>query len=43
MGRSAPDKLAYEDKIAKRFGGQKEPGLYVPTPPTVTPEATRVD
>jgi hypothetical protein len=32
---SSPDKYAYENKIAERFGGQKELELVVPTPSSV--------
>ncbi|WP_316176539.1 MULTISPECIES: P63C domain-containing protein [unclassified Bradyrhizobium] len=35
MAESSPDKFVYENKIAERFGGQKELELYVPTPSTV--------
>jgi hypothetical protein len=31
MAESSPDKYAYENKIAERFGGQKELELVVPT------------
>jgi hypothetical protein len=31
MAESSPDKFAYENKIAERFGGQKELELIVPT------------
>jgi hypothetical protein len=32
MAESSSDKYAYENKIAERFGGQKELELVVPTP-----------
>ncbi len=32
MAESSPDKFTYENKIAERFGGQKELELAVPTP-----------
>ena len=32
MAESSPDKFTYENKIAERFGGQKELELIVPTP-----------
>jgi hypothetical protein len=32
MAESSPDKYVYENKIAERFGGQKELELVVPTP-----------
>ena len=35
MAESSSDKYVYENKIAERFGGQKELELYVPTPSTV--------
>lgn len=31
MAESSPDKCIYENKIAERFGGQKELELVVPT------------
>jgi hypothetical protein len=38
MAESSPDKFAYENKIAERFGGQKELELIVPTPSVIPPE-----
>jgi hypothetical protein len=35
MAESSQDKYVYEDKIAERFGGQKELELYVPPPSAV--------
>jgi P63C domain len=35
MAESSPDKFAYENKIAERFGGQKELELIVPTPSVI--------
>ena len=32
MAESSPDKYAYENKRAERFGGQKELEFVVPTP-----------
>jgi hypothetical protein len=32
MAESSPDKFVYENKVAERFGGQKELELVVPTP-----------
>jgi hypothetical protein len=43
MAESSPDKYAYENKIAERFGGQKELEFYVPTPSTVTADGARVE
>jgi hypothetical protein len=43
MAESSPDKFVYENKIAERFGGQKELELVVPTPSTVTPSGMRTD
>jgi hypothetical protein len=42
MAESSPDKFTYENKIAERFGGQKELELTVPRPSVIptpkTPE-----
>jgi hypothetical protein len=35
--------LDYENKIAERFGGQKELELYVPTPSTVSIDGARAE
>jgi hypothetical protein len=35
MAESSPDKFTYENKIAERFGGQKELELIVPTPSVI--------
>lgn len=43
MAESSSDKFVYENKIAERFGGQKELELVVPTPSTVTSAGMRVD
>jgi hypothetical protein len=43
MAESSPDKFIYENKIAERFGGQKELELVVPTPSTVRPSGMRAD
>jgi hypothetical protein len=43
MAESSPDKFTYENKIAERFGGQKELELIVPTPSTVTLSGARVE
>jgi hypothetical protein len=37
MAESSPDKFVYENKIAERFGGQKELELIVPTPSVIPP------
>jgi hypothetical protein len=41
MAESSPDKFAYENKIAKRFGGQKELELVVPTPSGIPQPETK--
>jgi hypothetical protein len=35
MAESSSDKYLYENKVAERFGGQKELELFVPTPSAV--------
>jgi hypothetical protein len=37
MAESSSDKFVYENKIAERFGGQKELELIVPTPSVIPP------
>jgi hypothetical protein len=37
MAESSTDKFEYENKIADRFGGQKELELIVPTPSVISP------
>jgi hypothetical protein len=37
MAESSTDKFEYENKIADRFGGQKEPELIVPMPSVIPP------
>jgi P63C domain len=39
MAESSRDKFVYENKIAERFGGQKELELLVPTPSVIPPDA----
>jgi hypothetical protein len=39
MAESSQDKFVYENKIAERFGGQKELELIVPTPSVIPPES----
>jgi hypothetical protein len=43
MAESSSDKYGYENKIAERFGGQKELELYVPTPSTVSMDGARAE
>jgi hypothetical protein len=38
MAESSKDKFVYENKIAERFGGQKELELVVPTPSVIPPD-----
>jgi hypothetical protein len=38
MAESSSDKLTYENKIAERFGDQKELELIVPTPSVIPPD-----
>jgi hypothetical protein len=37
MAESSIDKFEYENKVADRFGGQKELELIVPTPSVIPP------
>jgi hypothetical protein len=37
MAESSSDKFVYENKVAERFGGQKELELIVPTPSVIPP------
>jgi hypothetical protein len=41
MAESSPDKYAYENKIAERFGGQKELELVVPMPSVIPSSETK--
>ncbi len=41
MAESSADKYAYENKIAERFGGQKELELVVPTPSGIPAPETK--
>jgi hypothetical protein len=43
MAEPSPDKFSYENKIAERFGRQKELELYVPTPSTVSSTGESAD
>ena len=43
MAESSSDMFVYENKIAERFGGQKELELLVPTPSGIPPATENGD
>jgi len=39
MAESSNNRIAYENKVIERFGGQQELELIVPAPPASAPES----